>query len=143
MAKTRVHELAKTYGIESKEVLDKLKELGEFVKSASSTIELPVEMKFKKTYGDALLAAKAPAAPAERPAETPAAEKTAASTVESNGAISVDESPAAAKPGPRQAAPVPAESDIPAVQTEPPAQPEAPGAQTATPASPSPPAVSI
>lgn len=32
MAKTRVHELAKTYGIESKEVLDKLKEMGEFVK---------------------------------------------------------------------------------------------------------------
>ena len=72
MAKTRVHELAKTYGIESKEVLDKLKEMGEFVKSASSTIELPVEMKFKKTYGDALLAAKATSAPAEAPAETPA-----------------------------------------------------------------------
>jgi translation initiation factor IF-2 len=80
VAKTRVHELAKTYGIESKEVLDKLKEMGEFVKSASSTIELPVEMKFKKTYGDALLAAKAtaePAAPAEAPAEKPAAKKAA------------------------------------------------------------------
>jgi translation initiation factor IF-2 len=72
VAKTRVHELAKTYGIESKEVLDKLKEMGEFVKSASSTIELPVEMKFKKTYGDALLAEKATAAPAEAPAEKPA-----------------------------------------------------------------------
>ena len=72
MAKTRVHELAKTYGIESKEVLDKLKEMGEFVKSASSTIELPVEMKFKKTYGDALLAEKATAAPAEAPAGKPA-----------------------------------------------------------------------
>src|SRR5919112_3070551 len=68
VAKTRVHELAKTYGIESKEVLDKLKELGEFVKSASSTIELPVEMKFKKTYGDALLAAKGPAETAQAPA---------------------------------------------------------------------------
>src|SRR3712207_9341893 len=55
VAKTRVHELAKTYGIESKEVLEKLKEMGEFVKSPSSTIELPVEMKFKKQYGDALL----------------------------------------------------------------------------------------
>ena len=71
MAKTRVHELAKTYGIESKEVLEKLKELGEFVKSPSSTIELPVEMKFKKAYGDALLAAKSPAPAAEAPAETP------------------------------------------------------------------------
>jgi len=56
VAKTRVHELAKTYGIESKEVLEKLKEMGEFVKSPSSTIELPVEMKFKKQYGEALLA---------------------------------------------------------------------------------------
>ena len=64
MAKTRVHELAKTYGIESKEVLEKLKEMGEFVKSPSSTIELPVEMRFKKQYGEALLAA---AKPAEKP----------------------------------------------------------------------------
>src|SRR6476469_9797456 len=72
VAKTRVHELAKTYGIESKEVLDKLKEMGEFVKSASSTIELPVEMKFKKTYGDNLLAAQAKAEPAQVPVEVPA-----------------------------------------------------------------------
>ena len=71
MAKTRVHELAKTYGIESKEVLEKLKEMGEFVKSPSSTIELPVEMKFKKQYGDALLAAKATEKPADKPAEKP------------------------------------------------------------------------
>ena len=80
MAKTRVHELAKTYGIESKEVLDKLKEMGEFVKSASSTIELPVEMKFKKTYGDALLAAEGQRQPRRRPrrrAEKPAAKKAA------------------------------------------------------------------
>ena len=75
MAKTRVHELAKTYGIESKEVLEKLKEMGEFVKSPSSTIELPVEMKFKKAYGDALLAAKATEV-ADKPAEK-AAEKAA------------------------------------------------------------------
>ncbi|MGA9749664.1 MAG: translation initiation factor IF-2 N-terminal domain-containing protein, partial [Nocardioides sp.] len=60
MAKTRVHELAKELGVESKVVLEKLKEMGEFVKSASSTIELPVEMKFKKAYG-ADLAAAAPA----------------------------------------------------------------------------------
>ncbi|GAB3266368.1 translation initiation factor IF-2 [Nocardioides dilutus] len=87
MAKTRVHELAKTYGIESKEVLEKLKEMGEFVKSPSSTIELPVEMKFKKQYGEALLAAKASAPAAEAPAEAsapkpgpkkPAAKKAAA-----------------------------------------------------------------
>ncbi len=51
MAKTRVHELAKEFGVESKFVLEKLKEMGEFVKSASSTVEPPVEMRFKKQYG--------------------------------------------------------------------------------------------
>ena len=37
MSKVRVHELAKELGVSSKEVLAKLSELGEFVKSASST----------------------------------------------------------------------------------------------------------
>ncbi|KAB5606755.1 translation initiation factor IF-2 [Bifidobacterium jacchi] len=40
-AKKRVYELAKDYGIDSKTVLDTFKELGEFVKSASSTVEPP------------------------------------------------------------------------------------------------------
>ena len=48
MAKTRVHELAKEFGVESKFVLEKFKEMGEFVKSASSTVELPAEMRFRK-----------------------------------------------------------------------------------------------
>jgi translation initiation factor IF-2 len=100
VAKTRVHELAKTYGIESKEVLEKLKEMGEFVKSPSSTIELPVEMKFKKQYGDALLAAAKSSAPA---AEAPA------------------EAPAAAKPGPRK--PAAKKADAPVEPAEP-AEPE-------------------
>jgi translation initiation factor IF-2 len=39
--KARVHELAKELGVESKVVMAKLKELGEFVKSASSTVETP------------------------------------------------------------------------------------------------------
>ena len=78
MAKTRVHELAKEFGVESKFVLEKFKEMGEFVKSASSTVEPPVEMRFKKQYGDELKAAAA-AAPAETaaPAEKPAAKKAA------------------------------------------------------------------
>ena len=46
MAKTRVHELAKEFGVESKFVLEKLKEMGEFVKSASSTVEPPVNYSF-------------------------------------------------------------------------------------------------
>ncbi|CUR59975.1 Translation initiation factor IF-2 [metagenome] len=75
MAKTRVHELAKEFGVESKFVLEKLKEMGEFVKSASSTVEPPVEMRFKKQYGEELKAAAAAAPAAEAPAEKPAAKK--------------------------------------------------------------------
>src|SRR3954452_14925129 len=82
VAKTRVHELAKQCNVESKFVLEKLKEMGEFVKSPSSTIELPVEMKFKKEYGEQLKAAaetSAPAAPADPPPPAaPAKEKPAA-----------------------------------------------------------------
>ena len=42
MAKVRVYELAKEFGVESKVVMAKLQELGEFVRSASSTIEPPL-----------------------------------------------------------------------------------------------------
>ena len=37
MAKVRVYELAKELGLESKEVLKTLNDMGEFVRSASST----------------------------------------------------------------------------------------------------------
>ncbi len=115
MAKTRVHELAKEFGVESKFVLEKLKEMGEFVKSASSTVEPPVEMRFKKQYGDELKAAAA-SAPAETAAsaEKPAAKK------------------AAPKPGPKPA-PAPAATEAPeAPAAETPV--EAPAAETAAPA---------
>ena len=75
MAKTRVHELAKEFGVESKFVLEKLKEMGEFVKSASSTVEPPVEMRFKKEYGDQLKAAAEEKAPAPEKVAEKAAEK--------------------------------------------------------------------
>ncbi|WP_416953250.1 translation initiation factor IF-2 [Nocardioides sp. T5] len=128
MAKTRVHELAKEFGVESKFVLEKLKEMGEFVKSASSTVEPPVEMRFKKQYGDELKAAAA-SAPAETaaPADKPAAKK------------------AAPKPGPKPA-PAPAATEAPEAP-EAPAAPaaaeapvEAPAAETAAPAEPAAPA---
>jgi len=38
VAKVRVYELAKEFGVESKAVMVKLNEMGEFVRSASSTI---------------------------------------------------------------------------------------------------------
>ena len=69
--KARVHELAKELGLESKNVLTWLKEHGEFVKSASSTIEAPVARKLREAF-PAAVAAAAPAAP-RPPASAPAA----------------------------------------------------------------------
>lgn len=50
MAKQRVYELAKEFGVESKDVLQKLKDMGEFVKSASSTVEAPVVRKLRAAF---------------------------------------------------------------------------------------------
>ncbi|XCB36678.1 translation initiation factor IF-2 N-terminal domain-containing protein [Arcanobacterium hippocoleae] len=50
MAKVRVHELAKELGIASKDLLATLKENGEFVKSASSSIEAPVVRRAREYY---------------------------------------------------------------------------------------------
>ena len=130
MAKTRVHELAKTYGIESKEVLEKLKEMGEFVKSPSSTIELPVEMKFKKQYGEALLASQGAATAAPAPAKA-AAPKPAPAKAASPETAAVVETPAAEAP----AADAPARTS-PKPGPKAPAEPvvEAPAAEAAAPA---------
>ncbi|KIH98289.1 translation initiation factor IF-2 [Streptomonospora alba] len=52
MAKVRVYELAKEFGVESKAVLAKLNEMGEFVRSASSTIEAPVVRRLKEAFNN-------------------------------------------------------------------------------------------
>ena len=52
MAKVRVYELAKDLGIESKELLAKLQDVGEFVRSASSTIEAPVLRRLLEKFPD-------------------------------------------------------------------------------------------
>ncbi|WP_157073420.1 translation initiation factor IF-2 N-terminal domain-containing protein, partial [Kribbia dieselivorans] len=54
MAKVRVYELAKELGVESKTLLAHLKNQGEFVRSASSTIEAPVVRKIKENFPDEL-----------------------------------------------------------------------------------------
>ncbi|OBI69212.1 hypothetical protein A5706_11055 [Mycobacterium sp. E796] len=60
--KARVHELAKELGVSSKEVLARLNEQGEFVKSASSTVEAPVARRLRESFGGSKPAAtKAPA----------------------------------------------------------------------------------
>lgn len=77
--KARVHELAKELGVTSKEVLARLSEQGEFVKSASSTVEAPVARRLREAFGGGKPAeekapAKAPAKkPAAKAAESPAA----------------------------------------------------------------------
>ncbi|MET8648108.1 translation initiation factor IF-2 N-terminal domain-containing protein, partial [Streptomyces sp. NPDC004675] len=89
MAKVRVYELAKEFGVESKVVMAKLQELGEFVRSASSTIEAPVVRKLTDALqqgngggGKPAVARKAapgkPGAPSPAQAARPAAPRPAA-----------------------------------------------------------------
>ena len=117
--KARVHELAKELGMDSKSVLTWLKENGEFVKSASSTIEAPVARKLREAF-PAAPAAAAPAAPA--PAAVPAAPPAAA--------------PAApASPAPRPSAPAPS-GPVPSAPSAPAGMPARPGAPMPGPARP-------
>src|SRR5665647_1867623 len=74
VAKVRVYELAKELGVESKILLNHLKEHGEFVRSASSTIEPPVVRKIRETFPAELTTAGDPAAD---DAKKPAAKKSA------------------------------------------------------------------
>jgi len=70
VSKVRVHELAKELGMTSKEVLAKLADLGEYVKSASSTVEAPVIRKLKESLPELPVEAK--------PAKKTAAKKSTA-----------------------------------------------------------------
>ncbi len=51
MAKKRVHELAAELGVDAKVVLERLKQLGEYVKGPSSTIEEPVVARVRLSFG--------------------------------------------------------------------------------------------
>ena len=81
MPKVRVYELAKELGVESKTVLSMLKDMGEFVRSASSTVEAPVERRLKEK-----LASEPP--PAKKPAKKAAAKAPTAAepTMDGEGA---------------------------------------------------------
>ncbi|WP_338148583.1 translation initiation factor IF-2 N-terminal domain-containing protein, partial [Rhodococcus aetherivorans] len=65
--KARVHELAKELGVTSKELLARLKEQGEFVKSASSTVEPPVARRLRESFAKANGDGAAPSAAAPKP----------------------------------------------------------------------------
>ena len=74
MSKVRVYELAKALGVDSKDIITKLEEVGEYVKSASSTVEAPVIRRLHDKFPELKeAAAKAPA-----PAKTAPAKKVAA-----------------------------------------------------------------
>ncbi|NDA41356.1 MAG: GTP-binding protein, partial [Actinobacteria bacterium] len=77
MAKVRVYELAKDLGMESKDVLAKLQEMGEFVRSASSTVEPPVVRKFLEKYPPATKPATEPKVEKKAPAKKAAPKKSA------------------------------------------------------------------
>ena len=68
--KPRVHEIAAEYGVESKQVIEKLGSIGEFVKSSASTIEPPVARKLREALEkDGLTRQDTSAAPAKAPAK--------------------------------------------------------------------------
>jgi translation initiation factor IF-2 len=108
--KARVHELAKELGVTSKEVLARLSDQGEFVKSASSTVEAPVARRLRESFGGA----------------KPAAEKVKA---QGNGTP--------VKAAPAKAAPEKAPAAVPVAPAEPAAAPPA-AAAAAPPAAPAP-----
>ncbi|NML55032.1 translation initiation factor IF-2 [Streptomyces sp. R302] len=156
MAKVRVYELAKEFGVESKVVMAKLQELGEFVRSASSTIEAPVVRKLTDALqgpgGSAGKTAAKPgaprkAAPAPKPAApAPSAPAAARPAAPKPGAPTPAPKPAAAEkpvtpaasgprptPGPKPAAPAPKPAPAAPAPTNPeftapPAAPAAPAA---------------
>ena len=76
--KARVHEIAAELGIDSKRALEKLKDIGEFVKGPSSTIEPPVVRKLKAAFAEEGIVPVAkpekpePAKAAKAPAPAPA-----------------------------------------------------------------------
>ena len=153
--KLRVHELAKQLGITSKELLGTLKEQGEFVKTASSTIEPPVVKKMRAHYEAQGIGKDnteaptnaAPAKPAAKPgapkpgAPKPAAPKPAAA--KPAAAKPTPAKPAAAKPTPakpaaaKPAAPKPA-SPKPATPKPEAAKPAAPKPAAPKPGAPKP-----
>jgi translation initiation factor IF-2 len=121
VAKVRVYELAKELGVESKVIMAKLGEMGEFVRSASSTVEPPVVRKLREVFPAPEPAAAAPAKKAAAAAPAPAA----------------PEAPAVAPvAAPVEPAPPPAPPAPPAEPPAPPAPPLAPAAAADAPTRP-------
>ena len=115
----RVYDIAKELGIDTKDALAKLEQLGEYVKSGSSTITPPVAKKLRDAYPNAKpkeeapkAAPKAAAPAAETPAVAPAAPAPAAPQAP---ATAKPEGDAPAKPAAAPAAPSAAPSSAPGI----------------------------
>ena len=108
MPKARVYELAKELGVDSKTVLSKLEAMGEFVKSASSTVEPPVARKLRNAFASSgqgnASNSKKPGHTAKKPAEP------ASHSMPKPAAPSAPKPAAPAAPKPRHAA---SKSDAP------------------------------
>lgn len=108
MPKARVYELAKELGVDSKTVLSKLEAMGEFVKSASSTVEPPVARKLRNAFASSgqgnASDSKKPGHTAKKPAEP------ASHSMSKPAAPSAPKPAAPAAPKPRHAA---SKSDAP------------------------------
>ncbi|AEF36563.1 translation initiation factor IF-2 [Mycolicibacter sinensis] len=138
MAKARVHELAKQLGVTSKEVLARLSEQGEFVKSASSTVEAPVARRLRESFGGGKAAAKSEE-PAKAPAKSAASAPPKAAPAAADGvAVEAVKAPTPAAPAAKPSAPPAPAAEAPAPAAPPPAPPQpgpppAPGPRPATP----------
>ncbi|VXC33577.1 translation initiation factor IF-2 [Plantibacter sp. T3] len=133
-AKPRVHEIASELGVDSKIAMAKLKELGEFVKGPSSSIEPPVARKLRAALeAEGAKASAAPAAPAKRPATPGAPTPGPAAPKAPAPAAPAPKAEAPAAPAPKQAAPGPKAPAAPAPAAEAPAAaaPAAPSAPAA------------
>jgi translation initiation factor IF-2 len=144
VAKVRVYELAKELGVESKVVMAKLTEMGEFVRSASSTVEPPVVRKLRDAMPAAPATDSKPAADGAADGTAPAkkaAAKKAATPTAPPAPAPVADAPAPAPVADAPAAPpmappvpeVPATAEAPAPAARQPAAPQ-PAAAQATPA---------
>jgi len=136
VAKVRVYELAKELGLESKELLAKLQEVGEFVRSASSTVEAPVVRKLMEKFPDMKPAEAAPEKPkAAKKVPAKKAATAAPSQEEIDAAIAQLDEATRHQLGIQagQAAPTPARPAAPAAPAF-----DAPAATGETPAAPAP-----
>ncbi|MCF6470072.1 translation initiation factor IF-2 [Nonomuraea sp. MG754425] len=106
MAKVRVYELAKEFGVESKVVMAKLQEMGEFVRSASSTIEAPVVRRLTEALG---VSKGGPSRGGGQPSNRPQPPRAAHRPAEGQAGNGAGQAPVPApprpgpKPGPRPA----------------------------------------